>query len=61
MKDKNPLVFDKRLQGKNLRSGLIGQDDLNKYLKNLPDVSEKMEKLVEDKQQEETPSEEEPS
>jgi len=49
MQNKNyPLSFDVRLIERNLKSGILAQKEHEKYLKNLPDVSQKMEKLEED-------------
>ena len=54
----NTLLFDVRLIERNLTSGILTQKEHEKYLKNLPDVSQKMEKLEGD---EKTPEKSEES
>lgn len=45
MKEKERLIFDRRLVERNLAKGIISKKDLEKKLASLPDVSEKVEKL----------------
>ncbi|GEM_PF-1975052 len=57
MKEDDILRLDVRLQEKNLETGVLTPKELEKYLKNLPDVSEKSEKLG---GEESSPEEDEP-
>lgn len=45
MKEREQLIFDRRLIERNLAKGIISKKDIEKKLASLPDVSEKMEKL----------------
>ncbi len=60
MKKEDILNYDIRLHKRNLRHGIINKKELNKYLKSLPDVSDKAQKLGEETEKEtETAAEEE--
>ena len=59
MKKDNLFVFDKRLQERNIRSGAITPKDLEAYMKNLPDISDKMQNLFDEPEVEQETEEQE--
>ena len=50
LKKNDNLLFDVRLIEKNLKAGVMVRKEVEKYLKNLPDISEKAEKLWKDEE-----------
>jgi hypothetical protein len=49
LKKNEPFLFDVRLMERNIKSGAISRKEIEKYLKNLPDITENAEKLWEEK------------
>ena len=56
---KDEKLFDVRILGKNIKEGLVTKKEYEKFIKNLPDVEEKGERLIieEEEEAEETETE----